>query len=82
MYAPEPGVNYDAAYELGRPLKTLAQLIKMDLGLRAATVDLGGWDTHEYQPGRFRNQVERLSQGLALSITTWRATTTAWPWQR
>jgi uncharacterized protein (DUF1501 family) len=63
-YAPEPGVNYDVAYELGRPLKTLAQLIKMDLGLRAATVDLGGWDTHEYQAGRFRNQVERLSQGL------------------
>jgi uncharacterized protein (DUF1501 family) len=63
-YAPQPGVNYDTAYELGRPLKTLAQLIKMDLGLRAATVDLGGWDTHEYQPGRFRNQVERLSQGL------------------
>jgi uncharacterized protein (DUF1501 family) len=64
LYAPLPGVNYDAAYELGRPLKTLAQLIKMDLGLQAATVDLGGWDTHEYQPGRFRNQVDRLSQGL------------------
>jgi uncharacterized protein (DUF1501 family) len=63
-YVPQPGVNYEAAYELGRPLKALAQLIKMDLGLRAATVDLGGWDTHEYQPGRFRNQVERLSQGL------------------
>jgi uncharacterized protein (DUF1501 family) len=64
VYAPLPGVDYDVAYELGRPLKTLAQLIKMDLGLQAATVDLGGWDTHEYQPGRFRNQVERLSQGL------------------
>jgi uncharacterized protein (DUF1501 family) len=63
-YAGEPGVNYDAAYELGRPLKALAQLVKMDLGLQAATVDLGGWDTHEYQPGRFKNQVERLSQGL------------------
>jgi uncharacterized protein (DUF1501 family) len=63
-YAPQPGVNYDAAYELGRPLKTLAQLITLELGLTAATVDLGGWDTHEYQPGRFRNQVERLSQGL------------------
>jgi uncharacterized protein (DUF1501 family) len=63
-YVAESGVNYEAAYELGRPLKTLAQLIKMDLGIRAATVDLGGWDTHEYQPGRFRNQVERLSQGL------------------
>jgi uncharacterized protein (DUF1501 family) len=63
-YVPEPSVNYDAAYELGRPLKALAQLIKMDMGLQAATVDLGGWDTHEYQPGRFKNQVDRLSQGL------------------
>jgi uncharacterized protein (DUF1501 family) len=65
VYAPEAGVNYEAAYELGRPLKTLAQLVKMDLGLQAATVDLGGWDTHEYQAGRFKNQVERLSQGLS-----------------
>jgi uncharacterized protein (DUF1501 family) len=63
-YKSEGGSNYDPAYELGRPLKTLAQLIKMDVGVRAATVDLGGWDTHEYQQGRFRNQVERLSQGL------------------
>jgi uncharacterized protein (DUF1501 family) len=63
-YSSEGGSNYDPAYELGRPLKTLAQLIKMDVGISAATVDLGGWDTHEYQQGRFRNQVERLSQGL------------------
>ena len=63
-YAPEAGVNYEPAAELARPLRTLAQLIKLDVGLRAATVDFGGWDTHEYQPGRFRNQVERLSQGL------------------
>ena len=64
LYTAESGANYDSAFEFGRPLKTLAQLIKMDLGLEAATVDLGGWDTHEYQPGRFRGQVERLSQGL------------------
>lgn len=63
-YAAESGANYDPAYELARPLKTLAQLVKLDLGLRAATVDFGGWDTHEYQMGRFRNQVDRLSQGL------------------
>jgi uncharacterized protein (DUF1501 family) len=63
-YSPEPGIPYEAAFELGRPLKTLAQLIKMDLGVQAATVDLGGWDTHEYQGGRFNNQVTRLSQGL------------------
>jgi uncharacterized protein (DUF1501 family) len=63
-YQAEAGSNYDPAFELGRPLKTLAQLVKMDVGVQAATVDLGGWDTHEYQPGRFRGQVERLSQGL------------------
>ena len=63
-YAPDGGVNYDNAFDFARPMKTLAQLIKMDVGLQAATVDLGGWDTHEYQPGRFRGQVERLSQGL------------------
>jgi uncharacterized protein (DUF1501 family) len=64
VYSPETGSSYETAFELGRPLKTLAQLIKMDLGVQAATVDLGGWDTHEYQAGRFNNQVTRLSQGL------------------
>lgn len=65
VYSAENGANYDAANEFGRPLKALAQLIKMDLGLQAATVDLGGWDMHEYQAGRFRAQVTRLSQGLS-----------------
>src|SRR5579864_1416457 len=45
--------------------KTIAQLIKMEIGLEAATVDLGGWDTHEYQNGRFRGQVTKLSNGLS-----------------
>ena len=63
-YVPEGQANYDAAFELGRPLKTLAQLVKLDVGLRAATVDLGGWDTHEYQAGRIKNQLVRLSAGL------------------
>jgi uncharacterized protein (DUF1501 family) len=64
-YQPESGASYDDAAEFGRPLKTLAQLIKMDLGVDIATVDIGGWDTHEYQPGRFRNAVTHLSNGLA-----------------
>jgi uncharacterized protein (DUF1501 family) len=64
-YSPDAGVSYDEAAEFGRPLKTLAQLIKMDIGLDVATVDIGGWDTHEYQPGRFKNAVTRLSNGLA-----------------
>ncbi|HEY1723167.1 MAG TPA: DUF1501 domain-containing protein [Magnetospirillaceae bacterium] len=64
-YQPEGGANYDSAGEFGRSLKTLAQLIKMEIGLDVATVDIGGWDTHEYQPGRFKGAVTQLSNGLA-----------------
>ncbi len=51
-------------------LKTVAQMIKMDVGLCAATVDLGGWDHHESQGvnegyGPFRRLTEQLSGGLA-----------------
>jgi uncharacterized protein (DUF1501 family) len=63
-YQPETGASYDSAAEFGRPLKALAQLIKMELGLEVATVDIGGWDTHEYQPGRFKAAVQHLSNGL------------------
>jgi uncharacterized protein (DUF1501 family) len=64
-YVPEHGADYDRAGELGRPLRTVAQIAKMELGLQVATVDIGGWDTHENQPGRFRGAVDRLSTGLA-----------------
>ena len=64
-YQAEQGVNYDLAGDLGRPLRTVAQLAKMEIGLEFAAVDIGGWDTHEYQAGRFRNAVERLSNGLS-----------------
>jgi uncharacterized protein (DUF1501 family) len=63
-YQPTAGVNYDAGGDLGRALRTVAQLAKMEIGLAFATVDIGGWDTHENQPGRFKNAVERLSNGL------------------
>jgi uncharacterized protein (DUF1501 family) len=42
----------------------VARLIKLDVGLTAASVDVGGWDTHENQQGRFQNNVQRLSGGL------------------
>ena len=63
-YTPEGKANYAAAGELARPLQVLAQLVKMEVGLSTATLDLGGWDTHEGQAGRFRNQVGKLSAGL------------------
>lgn len=67
-YAPEEGVEYPTDYhvdELSRSLQSVARLIKMDLGLQVATVDYGGWDTHEAQADIFPNLVEGLSRALA-----------------
>lgn len=68
-YVPAPGVEYENN-NFARALSSLAQLIKMDLGLQAATVDLGGWDTHENQAsgnrvdGGFSDLVRTLCNGL------------------
>jgi uncharacterized protein (DUF1501 family) len=64
-YQPQEGTKYDTAGDFARPLRVVAQLIKMDLGLEIATLDLANWDTHEGQVGRFRSLTERLSNGLA-----------------
>lgn len=62
------GRDYPKA-DIGNRLRTLAQIVKMDLGLKVATVDMGGWDTHKYQgdgaEGYFSNLVGQLSQALA-----------------
>ena len=54
-----------------RQLWTVAQSIRMNLGLRYATVDLGGWDTHDGQGSAgsgyhfYQNRIDELSQALA-----------------
>lgn len=67
-YQPENGVEYPSDYYLSgldSSLKTVAQLIKMDVGLQVATIDYGGWDTHEEQAYIFPDQVNGLSRGIA-----------------
>ncbi len=72
-YQPTGGANYSLASNQGfaDQLRNVAQLIKGNLGMRVATIDLGGWDTHVGQgnPANtydyFGNQVESLSQGLS-----------------
>ncbi|MEZ5777015.1 MAG: DUF1501 domain-containing protein [Paracoccaceae bacterium] len=59
----KPSVDYPDN-ELAQPLKTIARAIKLDLGLRIATLDYGGWDTHVNQRGEFAQNLERLSVGL------------------
>ena len=76
-YQPSGGANYSLNYNggFGSQLRNVAQLIKLNLGLRAVTIDLGNWDTHNGQGNPtqsydwFGNQVESLSQGLAAFYT-------------
>ncbi len=58
-----PDVDYPDA-DLSRALMTVAQSIKADLGLRIATVDYGGWDTHANQGDSFPVLVSELSRSL------------------
>jgi len=53
----------------GDSLKAVAQMIKLNLGLRVATVDLGGWDHHESEGvnetyGPFYGLASQLARGL------------------
>lgn len=72
-YTPSNGAVYPQG-SFGDNLKTIAQLIKMQVGLHVATIDLGGWDTHESQGdgsgGYFANSLlTPLAQGLAAFYT-------------
>lgn len=72
-YTPRQGVSYPNG-SFGDSLKTVAQLIKIEQGLRVATVDLGGWDTHENQAykegtGYLPDRLGLLSQGLYAFIS-------------
>ena len=52
-------------YELGRGLRTVATLAKLDVGLQVATIDYGDWDTHVEQSWQFSELVAGLSQSLS-----------------
>jgi uncharacterized protein (DUF1501 family) len=70
------GYQPAATYPQGAPgdsLRELARLIKADLGLRVACVDIGGWDTHTNQGtldgGDMRNQLTPLGDMLGAFAT-------------
>jgi len=71
-YAPANGAQYPDDY-FSVNLKTIAQIAKSEVGLRVSTVDLGGWDTHEYQgdgaTGYFADLLGQLARGLAAFYT-------------
>jgi uncharacterized protein (DUF1501 family) len=84
-YQPEGGADYPGG-TLGDQMRSLAQLIKQDMGIVAATVDYGGWDTHAGQgmpqPGNANHydyygiRVEELSRALDAFYTDLAASST------
>ena len=71
-YEPDNGAVYPGG-SWGTHLQTIARMIKLDIGLRLATVDFGGWDTHNGQGsgggGYFYSHVQDLARGLAALYT-------------
>ncbi len=57
--------NYEDAGDLSNSLSSIARLAKMDVGLKVANINLGGWDTHENQSGQFAGAMRRLAKGLS-----------------
>jgi uncharacterized protein (DUF1501 family) len=73
-YAPD--VSYPEGNPVAGPLMTVAQTIKEGLGLRVATVDVPGWDTHVNQAGQFADLTRALSEAV---MAFWRD---LGPWQQ
>jgi uncharacterized protein (DUF1501 family) len=70
-YVPANGAEYPES-EFGYGMRQIAQLIKADLGLEIAAIDIGGWDTHEYQggsEGTMAGLLDDLARGLAAFYT-------------
>jgi uncharacterized protein (DUF1501 family) len=66
-YVPANGAVYPNS-SFGRALRSVAVLIKNDVGIEAAQVDLGGWDTHSSQDpiaGSMFRTMQDFSNSLA-----------------
>ncbi|MDX1502780.1 MAG: DUF1501 domain-containing protein [Thermoanaerobaculia bacterium] len=63
-YVPSNGAVYPEG-SFGDHLQVIARMIKLQIGLHVATLDLGGWDTHANQEYPFNSLVGQLAQGLA-----------------
>jgi uncharacterized protein (DUF1501 family) len=63
-YFPAHGASYGSD-GFSRNLLEVARLVKARVGLRAASVDLGGWDSHFGQSTVMDPLMTRLAKGLA-----------------
>lgn len=70
-YAPNNSAVYPNT-AFGRALKSVATLIRADVGIEAAQVDIGGWDTHAAQGG-VTGALSTLTTGFAQSLAAFYA---------
>jgi uncharacterized protein (DUF1501 family) len=63
-YAPANGAEY-ARDSFSQGLMQIARLIRARVGLEAASIDLGGWDSHLTQGAIMDPRMRELSAGLA-----------------
>ena len=64
QYPPQRGAAYPDT-NFGAQLQAIAQLVRADVGVRAAALSLGGWDTHEGEAATLDSQTAELAQALA-----------------
>ena len=62
-YLPSNGAKYPIGV-FGSGLMQIAELIKANVGLEIATIDIGGWDTH-VEEGAIQGQMPKLMGDLA-----------------
>lgn len=67
---PENGARYPKS---GSAFREIASLIKANVGLRAAWIDVGGWDTHRNQGNGERGELAGRFEALARSLAAFRA---------
>ena len=66
-YQPAGEAQYPPG-EFGEALRSTAALIKAEIGVEAVSIDIGGWDTHEFQgplDGQMGGLMGTLASGLA-----------------
>lgn len=71
QYTPANNAQYPNG-KLGRSMQQIAQLIKADLGVEIAFVDVSGWDTHVAQgaaEGQLSNRLTELGATLSAFTT-------------
>ncbi|MEI9897437.1 MAG: hypothetical protein WDN28_27170 [Chthoniobacter sp.] len=78
--SPEHGAVYEEKYPFAQGLRQIAQLIKADVGLDVASIDLGGWDSHFTQQTLIDPLMRQLATASTASVATWARAWLRPPW--